>query len=95
MDLARLNSSGAGDGIFQLLGVNTMTADAQAPKVASSIFFQIQIQFKFRSVYWHGAIADMVLTVYNRQHVLLFQSEYNLFGSSQIQDTIQNVNISS
>ena len=34
--LVDLNSSGAGDGILRLLGVNIMPADALAPKVASA-----------------------------------------------------------
>ena len=34
--LVDLYSSGAGDGILQLLGVNTVPADALAPKVASA-----------------------------------------------------------
>ena len=36
MDLVRLNSSDAGDEIFWILGVNTMPADALAPKLASA-----------------------------------------------------------
>ena len=39
------------------------------------------------------ASAGMVLAVY-RQHVFLFQSQFHLLESSQIQDTIKNVNIS-
>ena len=39
-----------------------------------------------------SASAGMVLAVYDNQQLLLFQSWY-LLGSSQIQDTIQNVNI--
>ena len=69
------NSSNAGYGIFRLLGVNTMPADALAPEVAS-------------------ASAGMVLAVYDRQHVLLFQNWFHLLGPGQIQDTIQNVNAS-
>ena len=56
-------------------GVNTMSADALAPKVAS-------------------ASADMVLAVWDRQHVLLFHIQFHLIKSSKIQDTTQNVNIS-
>ena len=36
----------------------------------------------------------MVLAVWNGQHVLLSQSSFHLLGSCQIQDTIQNMNIS-
>ena len=50
-----LISSDAGDGIFQLCGVNNKPADALAPKVARPS-------------------AGMVLTVLDRQHLLLFQS---------------------
>ena len=73
-----LNSSDAGDGIFRLWGVNTMSADALAPKVAR-------------------ASAGIVLPVLDRQHVLLFHSQFHLLGIgqiSQIQDTIENVNVS-
>ena len=38
--------------------------------------------------------ADMVLALTKRQHVVLFQSYFHLLESSQIQDTIQNENIS-
>ena len=37
--------------------------------------------------------AGMALAVWNRQHVILFQSQFHLDGSSQIQYTIWNVNI--
>ena len=40
------------------------------------------------------ASAGMILAVQDRQHVFLFQSKFHLLGSSQFQDTIQNVNIS-
>ena len=36
----------------------------------------------------------MVLALQDKQHVLLFQSSFHLLGLSEIQDTIQNVNIS-
>ena len=38
--------------------------------------------------------ADNVLAVLERQHVLLFQSQFHLHESSQIKNTIQNMNIS-
>ena len=41
-----------------------------------------------------SASASMVLAVLDKQSVLLFQSQIQLLGLSQIQDTIQNVNIS-
>ena len=41
-----------------------------------------------------SASAGMVLAVLYSQHVLLFQSKFYVLRSSQIQDTIQNVNIS-
>ena len=40
------------------------------------------------------ASAGMVLPVHNRQHVFLFLSLFHMLVLSQIQDTIQNVNIS-
>ena len=40
------------------------------------------------------ASAGMALAVWDRQHVLLFQSESHLLGSSQIQHTVQDMNIS-
>ena len=40
------------------------------------------------------ASAGMALAVWDRHNVLLFQSQCHLFGSSQIKDTIQNVDIS-
>ena len=39
------------------------------------------------------ASADIVLAVEDRQHVFLFEGWFHLLGWSQIQDTIQNVNI--
>ena len=40
------------------------------------------------------ASAGTVLGAYDRQHVLLFQSPFHLLWSNQIQDMVQNVNMS-
>ena len=40
-----------------------------------------------------SASPGMLLTVWDRQYVLLLQSWFHLLGSNQIQDMIQNVNI--
>ena len=39
------------------------------------------------------AWAGMVLAVWDRHNVLLFQSQCHLFGSSQILDAFQNVDM--
>ena len=39
------------------------------------------------------ASAGTIMAVQDKQHILLLQSLFQLLGSSQIQDIIQNVNI--